>query len=71
MPGEQIFKRNQIAENITFLLRGQIELYTEFEGNEFIMETVHTGSVLHWQSFLLEDNIHMHARVVDDGCLIY
>ena len=71
MPGDQIFRRSDIADNITFLLKGEIELFSSFEGNEFIMETVATGGVLHWQSFLLEDFVHLDARCVNEGCLIY
>ena len=59
-----------MIDNITFLARGSIEVYTEMEGNEFVMEYLNSGGIIHWQSFLLEDKNHLDARCTAT-CLIY
>ena len=70
MPGEIMFHKNQPIDHITFLMRGSIELYTEMEGNEFVMERLNSGGVIHWESFILEDTNYLDTRCTET-CLIY
>jgi len=41
---------------------GQLEIFTYFEGNEFIIEYLDIGCILNYRSFLLEDNVCIYAR---------
>ena len=36
--GDIILKENDVCEDLLFIEFGIIEVYTEFEGNEFILE---------------------------------
>lgn len=41
---------------------GCIELYTEFEGNEFVLEKLTTGSVLNHRCLFTEDSMSINVR---------
>jgi len=43
---------------------------TEFEGNEFVMDTLYPGTVCHVNSYLLEDYIHLPLRCKVDSKLL-
>jgi len=44
------------------IANGWIEIYTEFEGNEFIIETQTTGTIINPRLFVVEDMIHINIR---------
>lgn len=41
---------------------GEVEIYTEFEGNEFIIERMFKGSFINVKQFLLEDINQVYIR---------
>ena len=45
-----------------FVESGMIEVYTELEGHEFIIERLYSGSVINYRSFFMEDIIHVNFR---------
>lgn len=49
---------------------GWIEIYTLNECNEFIIERLTTGDIIHPRLFLLEDNAQINFRCLTN-CKIY
>ena len=45
-----------------FIESGVLEVYTQFEGNEFIIDTLHSGSVINYRAFLMEDLMYVNIR---------
>ena len=44
--GFVIIKKNQQINEILLIKRGILEIYTYLDGNEFILERLHDGSIL-------------------------
>ena len=47
-----------------------IEMLTTLEGNEFVMERLYDGAILHLDSFMQEDFIHIDLRCGKDTKLL-
>ena len=60
--GEGIIKYGDNADSLIFLIHGEIEIYTECEGNEFILERLHPGSIINYRTFFLEDLMYVNIR---------
>ena len=41
-------------------------MVTDFDGNEFVMQKLYYGTILHCNSFLQEDFIHIDLRCATD-----
>jgi len=41
---------------------GHCEVYTEFEGNEFILERLYQGSVINYKTFFMDDLMTVNIR---------
>jgi CRP-like cAMP-binding protein len=61
--GHLIFKENDLAKSLVFIDHGVLEVYTEFEGNEFIIDNLHPGSCINSRAFLMEDTMSVNIRV--------
>ena len=44
--GHVLFKQYEKADKIVIVLNGVCEVFTEMEGNEFVIERLHPGSVI-------------------------
>lgn len=60
--GQLIVKKNQLADKIIVIIRGVCEVYTDFESNEFVIETLEEGSIINSNSFFLEDQQWIDIR---------
>ena len=60
--GEYIFKEYDNSDMIVIITSGMCEVYTIFEGNEFILEYLSVGSVINQNNFFLEDLIYTYIR---------
>jgi hypothetical protein len=52
---EYISREMTKTDGFMIVANGCVELFTEFEGNEFIIERVQVGGILNARSFLVED----------------
>ena len=66
---QEVFEKDSIvlhantqADKIYFVEEGQIELYTVFEGNEFVIEKLDRGSVLNHRAFFIQDSMYVNVR---------
>ena len=50
---------------------GQLEVYTECEGNHFVIEYLNQGSILNYRSFFMEDQMHINVKCVVDSKILY
>jgi len=65
-----VLQANQPADKIYFLEEGQIELYTTFEGNDFVIEKLEKGSVLNHRAFFIQDCMYINVRCVTESKLL-
>lgn len=49
--GDILQKRGDDANELYFLQSGIIEVYTKFEGKEFVLERLFRGSVINYRTF--------------------
>lgn len=61
--GHMVLKENDMAKSLLFVDHGILEVYTEFEGNEFIIDNLHPGSCINSRAFLMEDTMSVNIRV--------
>ena len=55
LQGEIIQKEGSETNGFMIVANGCVELFTTFEGNEFIIERVYVGGIINARSFLVED----------------
>jgi len=60
--GNIILKEDDPINKIIFIEYGCIEVYTEFEGHEFVIERLYQCSVINAQAFLTEDQMYVSLR---------
>jgi CRP-like cAMP-binding protein len=60
--GSMVLKIGDEIDRIIFVERGQIEVYTEFEGNEFVIDRLGPGAVINPGSFWLGDLMTVNMR---------
>jgi CRP-like cAMP-binding protein len=68
--GQMVAKEMTNADHILIVVNGCCELYTEFEGNEFVIERVYKGGIINSRSFLMEDMIYCNIRAVQNTRLL-
>lgn len=63
-PGEIILKADMRSRSESMMLveYGVIEVYTEMEFNEFVIEYLHSGSIINDRTYLTEDWIYTNMR---------
>lgn len=68
-PGQVICKELSLADRLLFVEVGVVEVYTESEGNDFVLDRLYSGSVINPRAFLLEDLLHVSIRCGGkEGC---
>ena len=53
--GEELQKVGADADELYFLQSGMIEVYTEFEKKEFVIERLFKGSIVNYRTFFMEE----------------
>ena len=57
-----ILKQNDPIDTIYIIMFGQLEIYTEMEGNEFVIERLNKGSIINHNMFLMDDVSQVNIR---------
>ena len=52
--------------SIYFIEEGTVEVWTNFEGNEFRMDTLGPGSVINYRSVFLRDHMYVEIRAITE-----
>lgn len=67
--GQVICRELSLADRLLFVEVGVVEVYTECEGNVFVLDRLYSGSVINPRAFLLEDLLHVSIRCgAKEGC---
>ena len=66
-----VLKESDNARSLIIIERGTLEVYTKFEGNIFVLERLHAGSVINSRSFFMEDLMHVYIRSKGHSTLLY
>lgn len=53
--GEILQRRGDDADELYFLQSGIIEVYTQFENKEFVLERLFRGSIINYRTFFMEE----------------
>lgn len=57
-----VLKQYDPIETIYIIMQGQLEIYTEMEGNEFVIERLNKGSIINHNMFLMDDVSQVNIR---------
>jgi len=68
--GTTILKPEDEINSIIFVTSGCIEVITWFEGYEFILERLYSGSVVNFRNFFMGDHSYVGLRSGHGGCKI-
>ena len=49
-------------DKIIFVVSGCLEVYTEFEGNEFVIEKLKPGSILNYRNVFIDEKMQVSVR---------
>jgi len=60
--GDEIIREGVQADSLMFIEEGVVEVYTEFEGNTFLLENLEQGSVINPRAFFVEDLMYVNIR---------
>lgn len=52
-----LLRHDDECESIYMVFTGVLEVYTEFEGNEFIIERLKSGSILNYRVIFTDDRM--------------
>lgn len=55
------------VECVMFIVNGNLEVYTEFEGNEFVIEILKPGSILNYRNGFVDDKMLVNVRSEKGG----
>ena len=66
-----VIKKFDPIKSIIFLAKGILEVYTEIDGNEFVLERLHPGSCLNYRNFFQEDFMEANVRCLENCQLYY
>lgn len=65
-----VLKEEESADTLSFIEDGVIEVYTNFEGKEFVLETLYKGSAINHRTFFMKDQSYLNFRCQTDVKLL-
>ena len=67
---EMVLVEDSPADALLFIEDGVIDVYTKFEQNEFIIETLYKGSAINHRAFFMQDYMYVNFRCQTDAKLL-
>lgn len=67
--GAELQRAGGDAEELYFLQSGLIEVYTEFEKKEFVIERLFKGSIINYRTFFMEERGSVSLRFANPSVL--
>ena len=68
--GTVILAEEQLANSLFFVEQGTLEIYTQFEGNCFIIEKLHAGSAVNHRAYFMQDPMAVNVRCTQQTRLL-
>ena len=65
-----VLAEEQPSDMLSFIEDGVIEVYTKFEGTEFVIEQLHKGSAINHRAFFMKDQSYVNFRCQTDAKLL-
>ena len=62
--GKHLFEVGDPNNELILLVDGNVELYTYFDGNEFVLERLYSGSIINHRIFFMEQEAQVYCRVI-------
>lgn len=66
-----IFKENEVSNAMFLIKNGVIEIITNIDGHDLVIERLYRGSIINYRSFLLEDISDVTGRCATAVTLFY
>jgi CRP-like cAMP-binding protein len=60
--GDYLLKEHDETDNIYIVERGELEVVEEYEGNQFIIERLNSGTVLNYTTIFTDDLMKINIR---------
>ena len=60
--GDILIEEEDDIDKIIFVVSGCLEVYTEFEGNEFVIEKLKPGSILNYTNIFMDEKMQVSVR---------
>ena len=58
------------ADTLLFIEEGILEVYTAFEGHDFVIERLGRGSALNHSAIFKQDTMHVHVKCAKDARIL-
>ena len=55
--GDVLLREGDEIDKIIFVVNGSLDVFSEFEGNEFIIDKLKPGSILNYRNILTDDKM--------------
>jgi CRP-like cAMP-binding protein len=62
--GTTIIKSFDPCNSMMLLECGELEVYTEFDSHEFVLEKLHPGTVINFREYMIQDVMHVNIRAL-------
>ena len=62
--GSHVLKVGQLCDRFLILLAGEIEVVTEMEGNEYVVDRLPPGTNINHQAVFIDDTMHINMRSI-------
>jgi CRP-like cAMP-binding protein len=62
-----LLKEGDPTDKIFFVVHGILEVYTEMEGNDFVIDKLKPGSILNYRNIFTDDNMKVNVRSHNTG----
>jgi CRP-like cAMP-binding protein len=68
--GSVFLKEGDNVDSIFIVVSGTLEIFTSFEGNDFVIDRLHRGSVLNYRVIFNEDKMKNDIRATENTHLL-
>ena len=65
-----VLRESTPVTSIMFVLTGALEVYTDFEGNDFVIDIMYSGSIINEKNFFQEDDMWVNLRCKEPAIVI-
>ena len=62
--GTYLLQERDKVDTIYIVISGLLEVYTEFDGNEFLLERLGPGSVINYRTIFMEEEVYVNIKAI-------
>ena len=60
--GDILQRPGDTATSLFFIQDGIVEVYSDFDGNNFVIERLHRGSIINYRNWFMDDEAQVFIR---------